>query len=278
MLISIDVQERPVFRHEHIYYLKGDITDGPAFHEMILEIRPDAVFNTAAYTHVDGCETDREAAFRLNVTGAENVAKACRDVPCRMIHLSTDYVFDGKAGPYSETDPVHPISYYGETKLESERIALRLCADSLIVRTMVLYGTGPALRPNFVTWLVGELRNGRSVNIVDGQYGNATLADDLAAALICLYEKDKRGIYHAAGKGLFSRYELALRIARVFGLDETLIRKIPGSALRQPATRPERSWLKTEKLAKETGYSFLDVDEALRIMKEQMETVQRDLP
>ncbi|MBN1895363.1 sugar nucleotide-binding protein, partial [bacterium] len=134
------------------------------------------------------------------------------------------------------------------------------------------------LRPNFATWLIHELRNGRSVRIVDDQFGNVTLADDLAGALLCLYEKKKTGIYHAAGEGLMNRYEFALRIARVFGLDESLIRRTQSGAFRQPAPRPMKSGLKTEKLKKDTGYSLMDAEEGLRILKEQMGAIRQGRP
>ena len=137
---------------------------------------------------------------------------------------------------------------------------------------MVLYGYFPGVRMNFVTWLIDKLRSSEKVNIVTDQYGTPTLADDLARALIVLFEKNGRGLYNAAGSELINRYDFALRIAEIFDLDSSLIEKATSDHLKQPAPRPLQSGLLIDKICSETGVHFSSVREGLLIMKKQMES------
>jgi len=270
-LVSIDLQKSSLFQCDKLEYVRGDITDREAIINQIARVHPDCVIHTAALTNVDGCEKERDKAWEVNVVGAENVALACRNLKIKMIHISTDYVFDGKNGPYSETDKPHPIGFYGKTKLESEKRISEIVEDFVIARTMVLYGYFPGVRKNFVTWLIGKLRNGEKVNIVTDQYGTPTLADDLARVLIVLFEKDGRGLYNTAGSELISRYDFALRVAEIFDLDSSLIQKATSDHLKQPAPRPLQSGLRVDKIYREMGETFSSIREGLLIMKKQME-------
>ena len=269
-LVSIDLADRPLNPYGNMEYVQADICDSKAIHRAINRFNPSAVIHTAAFTHVDRCETERAQAWQVNVEGAGNVARACRSAAAKMIHVSTDYVFDGKNGPYSETDEPNPISYYGLTKLEGERAVLENHDNVAIARTMVLYGFVPGVRLNFITWLIEPLERGEKVSIVTDQYGNPTLADDLAEALVLLYEKDRNGIYHTAGNDWLNRYDTALLVADVFQLDACLIRKTTSARLRQPAPRPMQGGLVSDKLARETGFIFSDLHKGLEKLKEQM--------
>ena len=269
-LVSIDIHESSLSQCDKLEYVRGDITDRDAIIDQLIRIHPGCVIHTAAFTNVDGCEREKDKAWEVNVRGAENVAMACRDLKIKMIHISTDYVFDGKNGPYSETDEPNPISFYGKTKLESEKRISDILEDFVIARTMVLYGYFPGVRMNFVTWLINKLRDGEEVNIVTDQYGTPTLADDLARALIVLFEKDGRGLYNTAGSELISRYDFALRIADIFDFDSSLIKKATSDYLRQPAPRPLHSGLCVDKIRSEMGVSFSSIREGLFVMKEQM--------
>ncbi len=269
-LVSIDLQESSLAQCGKLEYIQGDITDREEIIKQISRVHPDCVIHTAAFTNVDGCEKEKDKAWEVNVLGAENVALVCRDLKIKMIHISTDYVFDGKNGPYSETDEPHPIGFYGKTKLESEKRISEIVEDFVIARTMVLYGYFPGVRMNFVTWLIGKLRDGERVNIVTDQYGTPTLADDLARALIVLFEKGGQGLYNTAGSELISRYDFALRVAEIFDLDSSLIKKATSGHLKQPAPRPLQSGLRIDKIHTEMGVSFSSIREGLFIMKEQM--------
>lgn len=270
-VVSIDLEPEPLAEYGHVVYIQGDVTHAQGIHERIVGVKPDCVIHTAAFTDVDGCERERTKARSVNVDGARNVALACKKLGIKMIHLSTDYVFDGQAGPYSEEDEPSPVGYYGETKLESEDVIRQILDDYVIARTMVLYGYAPGVRLNFVTWLVDRLGQGNRVSIVDDQFGTPTLADDLARSLLILYQKDGRGLYHTAGSECLSRYAFALSVADVFGLDASLISRITTADLNQTARRPLRSGLKIDKIRREMGVDFSSASQGLRIVKQQMD-------
>lgn len=271
-LVSIDLHEAPTVRYNHLEYLQGDVTERETIQRRISDARPDCVIHTAAFTDVDGCEEEREEAWKVNVQGTENVAISCRTLDIKMIHLSTDYVFDGKSGPYSEEDDPHPMSFYGKIKLESEKVVQEHLENFIIARTMVLYGYSPKVRHNFVTWLVEKLGHRERVTIVEDQYGNPTLADDLAKALLTIFERDGCGIYHTAGKDWLNRYDFAVSVAKVFQLDRSLIGRTTTDCLNQAAPRPLKSGLKSDKILHEFGVTFSPVEEGLQRMREQMET------
>ena len=271
--ISIDIHESPTSSYDNMKYIQCSVTEPDQIQQTIINEKPSYVFHAAAFTGVDGCEK----AWLVNVQGTENVARTCRHLGIKMIHVSTDYVFDGSRGPYDENQKPNPISVYGKTKLASEKVIANTLEDYCIVRTMILYGYHPGVRLNFVTWLVDALRHGKSVSIVDDQFGTPTLADDLAKALLRLMEKDKYGVYHAAGSELINRYDFALKIAETFKLDNSLIRRISSEVLKQPAPRPLHSGLKIQKICQELGVSFGSVNEGLEIVKSQMGIIDGDL-
>jgi dTDP-4-dehydrorhamnose reductase len=276
-VLAMDVAEEPPVRSGRVEYVRCDVMDADLVARTLGTARPAWVFHTAAFTDVDACESHRETAWSVNVVGAENVALACAGLGARMVHLSTDYVFDGAHGPYTEIDTPNPISHYGATKLESERAVASVLPGALIVRTMVLYGFEPAVRPNFVTWLVAKLRRSEPVRIVTDQFGNPTLADDLAAALLVLSDRGAEGIFHAAGAEWLSRHAFALRVAEVFGLDCSLIAPTTSDAFRQPAPRPLRSGLYTEKIKTAYGLVLSPVSTGLEHVKHQMEAAEGNL-
>jgi dTDP-4-dehydrorhamnose reductase len=269
-LALIDLQDGPLVHTDGLNYIQGDITNAPSIRKCIVGAEPDCVINAAAFTDVDGCEFEREKAWAVNVEGARNVALVCRELKIKMIHISTDYIFDGKDGPYGEDDIPNPIGYYGKTKLESEGRVQEILDDAVIARTMVLYGYTPGVRPNFVTWLIGKLNIKERVTIVDDQFGTPTLADDLAKALMVLYEKDGRGVYNTAGSECLSRYDFAVTIADIFGFDKSLIEPITTAGLKQAAPRPLRSGLKIDKIRREMDVSFYTASEGIHVLKKQM--------
>ncbi len=269
-VFSADLKEGVSSGLRNVEYVRADIVDPAQVDSLLRRAEPEAVFHTAAFTDVDGCETRRETAWSVNVTGTENVASACGRHGVRLIHLSSDYVFDGAAGPYSETDAPNPVCHYGRTKLESERIVQSLLPDALIARTMVLYGYARGARDNFVTWLVAALGRGTHVRIVTDQFGHPTLADDLARALLLLFEKKAAGVVHAAGSQWLNRFDFAVKTAAAFGLDASLIAPVTSDAFKQTAPRPLRSGLKTDKLRDAFGLVLSSADEGLRTVHNQM--------
>jgi dTDP-4-dehydrorhamnose reductase len=268
---GLDLQEAPAAPETLSDYVRCDVTDPVQVDRALGSRRFDGVIHTAAFTDVDGCESRYEEARAVNVGGAENVARACGRSGSRLVHLSTDYVFDGASGPYDEDDRPNPISRYGVTKLESERAVFRLEPGAVIARTMVLYGHARSVRPNFVTWLVARLRAGQPVRIVTDQFGHPTLADDLAGALLVLFERGASGVYHTAGSEWIDRHSFALAAAAAFGLDPGLITPTTSDAFVQPAPRPLCSGLKSDKLFRDYGIRLSTAAEGLAKMRLQME-------
>jgi dTDP-4-dehydrorhamnose reductase len=254
-------------------YFPLDVTDEAALSRVVDETRPEAVIHTAAMTDVDGCERDPEGAWILNVQGTRNVASACERIGASLIHISSEYVFDGREGPYVETDRPNALSVYGRTKLASEEAVARCSQRWVVARTTVLFGHAPSARRHFVLWLLGQLARGESVRIVDDQVGSPTLADNLAEMLLALTTRGGQGIYHTVGASRLSRYEFARQIAEVFGLDPAGVQPISTAELRQPAPRPLRAGLSTGKLEREfPDVRVLDSRTALRRLREQLAT------
>jgi dTDP-4-dehydrorhamnose reductase len=239
---------------------------------LLRRVEPRWVIHTAAMTDVDGCERQPEAAWQANVLGAAAVAQACRAVGAHLVHLSTEYVFDGQTGPYGEDDPPHPISVYGRTKLESERRVLDSCPTATVARTTVLYGYAPNVRANFVTWLIDQLRSGSPVRVVDDQIGSPTLADNLAEMCVALATAEASGIYNTVGADRLDRYQLALLVAEVFQLDSSHVQPVSTASLAQAAPRPLQAGLKMDKLRRDfPDVPILGARDGLETLRQQLE-------
>jgi len=249
------------------YVLEGqrglavDITQKEKTLESILSVAPNIVVHTAAETNVDRCETERDLARRVNVEGTSNVKDACVRVGAKLILVSTDYVFDGDKGNYAETDEPKPISFYGLTKLEAERVAA-FTSPFLIIRTSVLYGWHPT-KPNFATWILKGLRERQTLRVVNDHVNSPTFADNLADAIRKAIERNSQGILHIAGNERVSRFDFARRIAGRFALDEHLLVPVQMKDLNWVAKRPRDSSLNVGKAEKELGIELFGVDRGL---------------
>ena len=253
-------------------YFSLDITNSASVRDLFGRLRPQAVVHTAAFTAVDACETQRELSWRVNVEGTANVAEACRGIGARLIHVSTEYVFDGENGPYSEEDLPHPISHYGLTKLESEKAVQQGCSDWAIGRTTVLFGHAPNVRPSFVAWMVDRLSRGERIRVVDDQVSSPTLADNLARMLLALLDSDRVGVYNTVGDTILDRYSFAVMVARLFGLDPEMIDRIKTPDLGQPAPRPLKAGLLMDKFKREfPSIQVLTARRALEELRRQMQ-------
>lgn len=253
-------------------YFPLDITDAAAVRNLLARLRPEAVIHTAAFTAVDACETQRDLSRRVNVEGTANVAAACREIDARLVHLSTEYVFDGESGPYTEEDLPRPISHYGLTKLESEKSVRERCSDWVIGRTTVLFGRAPNVRPSFVAWLVDKLSRGERIRVVDDQIGSPTLADNLARMLVGLLDSDRGGIYNTVGDTILDRHAFAVMAAKLFGLEPALIDRVKTPELGQPAPRPLRAGLIMDKFKRAfPSVPVLTAQQALEELQRQMQ-------
>lgn len=274
-LLLTSKHESSVFEEEELQYRQLDITNRNDVRRVVDDFQPDVIINTAAITNVDQCETVRQLAWNVNVKGVENLAIAAKFVGAKIIQLSTDYVFDGKNGPYDEEARPNPLSYYGRTKLASENVLRMSEIPFTIVRTMVLYGVAPRIKVNFVLWLIHELELGKPVRVVDDQFCNPTLADDLAYAILKIIAFEREGIYHIAGAELLSRYEFAVKLAKHFGLEKKLITPVKTITLKQTAPRPLRSGFITLKAETQLGIKMSNVEQGLMIVKNQLNAARK---
>lgn len=268
-LITSSVEDKPFLEYGHRYE-KLDITDKEEVKRIIERYSPEVIVNCAAFTDVDKCETEREFSWRLNVDGVKNLIIAAKKCEAKIVHFSTDYVFDGKSGPYTEEDTPNPISFYGRSKLASENALTSSGVEHAIIRTMVLYGIGNNVKKNFALWLVETLKKNQPVTIVTDQIGNATIADDLAYGTYKIIEKNRTGLYHIAGKDILSRYDFTLKLCEVFGFNKKLVSPILTSDLNQPAPRPLNSGLIVLKAESDLGIKLMDSMESLRLLKIQL--------
>jgi dTDP-4-dehydrorhamnose reductase len=242
-----------------------DITDARAIGDDLRAARPEWVLHLAAWTHVDGAESDPDGARRVNVDGTRHVAAAAREAGARLLVVSTDYVYDGtKQEPYVEDDPVAPLGVYGRTKHEAEEAARALCPEVLVVRTAWLYGP-PAPRGggNFVDTMLRLAAERDRIEVVADQVGCPTHTADLARALRALVERGASGIVHAVGSGRTSWHGFAREILRQAGEDPTKIVETTTARFARPAPRPARSVLSTARLEALTGLRMQRWQDAL---------------
>jgi dTDP-4-dehydrorhamnose reductase len=233
--------------------------------ETIVKLHSSVIVHTAAETNVDLCESDHEHARSINVEGTASIVEGCIKVGARMIFISTDYVFDGIKGNYSEIDQPNPISHYGLSKLEAERIVTSKLPNALTIRTSVLYGWHPS-KLNFATWVIKSLREHQTLRVVKDHINSPTLADNLASAIRVAIERNSEGLLHVAGSERISRFDFACRIAKSFDLDENLLVPVEMHDLNWAAKRPRDSSLDVAKAEKELGIELFNVSRGLEEM------------
>ena len=249
------MEAQPVLPASLAGYRRADIGRRDELEAAVSAVAPDWIFNAAALTDVDLCEREPALAGLINRDTVGWMA-ACGKP---LVHVSTDYVFDGEAGPYPEDAPTRPLSVYGATKLESEALALAGSPRSLVIRTMTLWGKGHGMKTSFVEFVRNSLAGGKTIRIVTDQYGNPTLAEDLAIGIWKLVTGGRAGVYHVSGSEWNSRIEWARAIAAYYRLDASLIQPCLTADLKQAARRPLRSGLRIEKLIRDTGFRPRDV-------------------
>jgi dTDP-4-dehydrorhamnose reductase len=268
-IIQSSAEKKSSIEYGHIYEVL-DISKKDEVKKMIGFYEPDVIINCAAFTNVDLCEIERELCWKINVDGVKNLIIAARRSNTWIIHYSTDYVFDGKAGPYDENDKPNPVSFYGRSKLASENALVTSGVNYAIIRTLVLFGVGNNVKKNFALWLIDKLKNNEPVKIVTDQVSNVTMVDDLAYGTLKIVEKNTGGIFNIAGPDILSRYEFALKLCEVFKFNKDLVIPIRTSDLNQPAPRPMRSGLITLKAETELGIKPMDSLEGLRLLRVQL--------
>lgn len=252
-------------------YVQMDIVNRSSVIQTIADHLPDVVINTAAMTNVDQCEVEKEACWELNVIAVQHLIDACDQVGARLIHLSTDFIFDGLEGPYDEDAKPNPLSYYGESKVASELLLQKSDIHWIVLRTVLVYGITPGMsRSNIILWVKDNLENGKPLKIVDDQWRTPTLAEDLAMGCFLAASTDAKGVFNISGPDLLTPFDMAMKTCDYFGLDKSLITKVDGSTFSQPAKRPPRTGFILDKAKKELGYKPTSFDEGIAVLNDQM--------
>lgn len=270
-LIATARGENRLSNKEGYVYQSLDITNKVEVDKVIADHKPDVVINTAAMTNVDACESDKEGCDKLNVYAVQYIVDACKANQAHLVHLSTDFIFDGDDGPYDEEATPNPISYYGESKLKAEEIVLESGLDAAILRTVLVYGIAEDMsRSNIALWAKGALSKGQQINVVDDQYRSPTLAEDLADGCILAAKQKAKGIYNISGKDQLSVLEIVQQVADFWKLDKSLINPVSSKTLSQPAKRPPKTGFILDKAIRELGYKPHSFMEGLAVLDEQM--------
>ena len=242
------------------------IKDRNKISEYIDKIKPEVVIHTVAFSSVDFCETNNQLADLLHVEITRDITDACKKVNSKLVYFSTDAVFDGKMNQkYSESEIPNPLSYYGQTKLNAEKIILGGGNRNVVLRTTVIYGQHE--RSRFTNWVIENLKNNIPVTAFTDQYNTPTLVDDLSKALRKIIELDLAGLFHASGKTCINRYDFAIKIAEKFHLDTKLVLPTLTSEKKQLASRPKYGCLDATKLENLIEMEFCDIDSGLSFME-----------
>ncbi|TAK57904.1 MAG: dTDP-4-dehydrorhamnose reductase [Bacteroidetes bacterium] len=269
-LIMTSRNEQSPFEDEKLMYRQLDITNKKMVRTVLDEIEPEVIINAAAIADVDACERDRASAWQTNAAGVENLAHSAKIVGASIVQISTDYIFDGKSGPYEEEDRANPINYYGKTKLAAENILRTSGISYTILRTSFLYGAGFETKSNFPLRVIEALDAGEQVKAPDDQFSNPTLANDVAYGALRILETKKSGIYNIAGPTWLNRYEFAQLIATEFGYDKKKIVPVKMSSHKLLAPRPLKSGFVTLKATVDLGLTTTSIEQGLMMLKSQI--------
>lgn len=245
-----------------------DITSSTQVRACLERHRPATIFLTAALTHVDYCEDHPDEAYAINVEGPRAVAEAARALDAQLVFYSTEYVFDGRAGPYNEEDAPSPLSVYGQSKLAAERAICETVDNALILRTAVVFGWDSNSK-NFAMQVYRKVRAGEQMTIPMDQFGSPTLAEYLAEMSLALAQRGVRGIVNVVGKDLIARSEFARALVKHYGGSPDLIVPVTTESLKQKAARPLYGGLRTEKLERLVGRKAMPLDDALKRLGKQ---------
>ena len=239
-----------------------DITNLDMMHNIFKNFDPDFVINCAAYTNVDLCESNKQIARNVNVKGLMNLLK-CMSKKSKMIHISTDYVFDGKNGNYKENDMKEPVNYYGKTKLEADNLLMGSNSNYLIIRPNVLYSSNLNENNHFLSWVINSLKDKKEINVVNDQISNPVYISDLVEVVLSSLFVEYNGVYHFGSEDIISRYDFALLISKIFNLDENLVNPIKTCDLKQIAKRPLKSFLNCNKIVSDLKIDLFSTEYSL---------------
>lgn len=250
-------------------FVQADMNNHSAIDRLIAEIRPDVVINGSALSVPDYCESHHEEAYAANVLAVENIARCCEKAGSRFIHLSTDFVFDGKkAELYTETDTPAPVNYYGISKYQGEQAVAANCSNYANVRVVVVYGKAlPGQHGNILQLVKNRLQAGQEIRVVSDQYRTPTWVQDIADGVEKLMHISQNGIWHICGDECLSIADIAYRVADYFKLDRSLIVPVTTEEMNEATPRPRFSGLSIEKAKRILGYAPYSLEEGMAEMK-----------
>lgn len=252
-------------------YYQLDISSKDELISCLEKERPDVIINSAALTNVDQCEENRIRCWEINVNAVEYMVEYCSQNSCHLVQLSTDFIFDGESGPYTEEQEGNPLSHYGHSKFAAEEIVRNSTIKWSIARTVLVFGVGENLgRSNIVLWAVGAMDKGDALNIVDDQFRTPTLAEDLADGCLRIALQQKEGIFHLSGPNFLSIYDLVKQVGEVFGHIDYPLNRMNSETLNQAAKRPPVTGFVIDKARRVLGYDPLEFKEGLLLVKKQL--------
>lgn len=263
-------ENRLPFKEGYEYH-SMDITNHEEVAVVIEKTQPDAIVHGAAMTNVDQCESEKEACWLQNVKAVEFIVDECRKHDIFLCHVSTDFIFDGAAGPYTEEGEANPLSFYGWSKYAAEKLVQHSGIRWAIARTVLVYGIAFDMsRSNIILWVKKSLEEGKNIKVVTDQWRTPTLSEDLAMGCYLIAEKEAEGIFNISGKDLLTPYEMAIMTADYFGLDKSLIAQADSSNFSQPAKRPARTGFILDKSRAVLGYEPRSFTEGIAILAGQL--------
>ena len=245
-------------------WLSMDFTDPFSIHDVFEKIKPDVLVHSGAMSKPDECETDQMKAYLVNVEGTVQLLINSEELKSFFVFLSTDFVFDGERGMYSEDDNPGPVNYYGRTKLEAEEAVKEYEHDWAIVRTVLVYGKNHSGHSNILKTVKEKLEKGEEYSVFDDQVRTPTYVEDLAKGIVSIIEKKATGVFHLSGKDILTPYQMAIKTAEYLKLDSSVIKKVTAASFNQPAKRPLKTGLIIDKARKELGYEPISFDEGLK--------------
>ena len=259
--------------------IKLNISNSTKIKEILEEIKPDVVINTAGINNVDYCEKNPDLALKINIQAVKEICQITKKLGIKFVQLSSDSVFDGtKQLPYEEIDETESINYYGKTKIESEKIVLEN-PNNVVVRASVLYGYLPhnlakiesssKKSINFGQWLINKLSKNEKVKIITDEYSSPIIADDFARSILHIIKYEGNGIFHSAPKLQITRYDFSIKIAKALGLSVELIVPVSNKELGRDVNTGSNKCLSSKKLSGNLNYKFLTLDESLDLLKTQ---------
>jgi len=252
-------------------FVQADLLNTEQLLATLTEFKPTHILHTAAITSVEGCEENKDLAYETNVLLTQQLADFANTRTCHFTFISTDFVFDGKNGPYAEDDETHPLNEYGRTKVLAEQYLLTKDYEASILRTILVYGATPDQgRSNLVLWAKKQLENKQAIRVVSDQWRMPTWVDDLAKACLLSIEKRAKGVFHISGPELMSIEEAVFKIAKEYNLDQALISSIKAAEIGQDSNRPRKTGFVLEKSSSVLNFQPTSFVVSLQKIKEQL--------